>query len=99
MDSTVVARMKRADVIDNSKIQPGNVIVGLSSSGKATYESEYNGGMGSNGLTSARHDVFSRELMTSILRVSIQLFLTFIYTGTKSSRMPLQQNWMQANWC
>ena len=64
VDSTVVARMKRSDVIDNSKIQPGNVIVGLSSSGKATYESEYNGGMGSNGLTSARHDVFSRELMT-----------------------------------
>ena len=62
VDSTVVARMKRSDVIDNSKIQPGNVIVGLSSSGKATYESEYNGGMGSNGLTSARHDVFSRGI-------------------------------------
>jgi phosphoribosylformylglycinamidine cyclo-ligase len=62
VDSTVVARMKRTDVIDNANIQGGNVIVGLSSSGKATYETEYNGGMGSNGLTSARHDVFSKVL-------------------------------------
>ena len=60
VDSTVVCRMKRADVIDNSRIEEGNVIVGLSSVGKATYESEYNGGMGSNGLTSARHDVFDK---------------------------------------
>jgi phosphoribosylformylglycinamidine cyclo-ligase len=58
VDSTVVARMKRRDVIDNKNIQAGDVVVGLSSYGKATYESEYNGGMGSNGLTSARHDVF-----------------------------------------
>lgn len=85
VDSTVVARMKRADVIDNSKIQPGNVIVGLSSSGKATYESEYNGGMGSNGLTSARHDVFSRELMTKYpesFDPAVPEHL--VYTGTKS---------------
>ena len=61
VDSTVTARMKRSDVIDNSTIQAGDVIVGLASSGKATYESEYNGGMGSNGLTSARHDVFDHE--------------------------------------
>ena len=61
VDSTVVCRMKRADVIDNAKIVTGNVIVGLSSSGKASYESDYNGGMGSNGLTSARHDVFKNE--------------------------------------
>ena len=61
VDSTVVCRMKRADVIDNAKIVAGNVIVGLSSSGKASYESDYNGGMGSNGLTSARHDVFKNE--------------------------------------
>lgn len=61
VDSTVTARMKRADVIDNSKIAAGDVIVGLASSGKANYESEYNGGMGSNGLTSARHDVFGSE--------------------------------------
>jgi len=60
VDSTVTARMKRADVIVN-KIKPGNVIVGLASFGQATYETEYNGGMGSNGLTSARHDVFSHH--------------------------------------
>lgn len=62
VDSTVTARMKRSEVIDNSNIKPGNVIVGLASFGKATYEKEYNGGMGSNGLTSARHDVFSKIL-------------------------------------
>lgn len=62
VDSTVVCRMKREDVISNHKIQPGDVIVGLSSSGQATYETEYNGGMGSNGLTSARHDVFHKYL-------------------------------------
>jgi phosphoribosylformylglycinamidine cyclo-ligase len=61
VDSTVTARMKRSDVIDNSKIQAGDVIVGLASSGQATYEKEYNSGMGSNGLTSARHDVFAKE--------------------------------------
>ncbi|RPD93425.1 phosphoribosylformylglycinamidine cyclo-ligase [Aureibaculum marinum] len=62
VDSTVTARMKRSDVIDNANIKAGDVIVGLSSFGQATYESEYNGGMGSNGLTSARHDVFSKYL-------------------------------------
>lgn len=62
VDSTVVCRMKREDVVSNHKIQPGDVIVGLSSSGQATYEKEYNGGMGSNGLTSARHDVFHKYL-------------------------------------
>ena len=60
--STVTCRMKRADVIDNANIKGGDVIVGLASSGKASYETEYNGGMGSNGLTSARHDVFSKYL-------------------------------------
>jgi len=62
VDSTVTARMKRADVIDNANIQAGDVIVGLASFGQATYESQYNGGMGSNGLTSARHDVFAHYL-------------------------------------
>ncbi len=62
VDSTVTCRMKRADVIDNANIRPGDVIVGLSSTGQATYEKRYNGGMGSNGLTSARHDVFSKYL-------------------------------------
>ena len=62
VDSTVTCRMKRSDVIDNANIRPGDVIVGLSSCGQATYESRYNGGMGSNGLTSARHDVFAKYL-------------------------------------
>lgn len=62
VDSTVTCRMKREDVISNHKIKPGNVIVGLASYGKATYEKEYNGGIGSNGLTSARHDVFSKYI-------------------------------------
>jgi phosphoribosylformylglycinamidine cyclo-ligase len=62
VDSTVTCRMKREDVISNHNIKPGNVIVGLASYGKATYEKEYNGGMGSNGLTSARHDVFSKYI-------------------------------------
>tara|TARA_R110002020_G_scaffold430221_3_gene639866 strand:+ start:541 stop:1719 length:1179 start_codon:yes stop_codon:yes gene_type:complete len=62
VDSTVTARMKREDVIDNADIKAGDVIVGLSSSGQAIYEREYNGGMGSNGLTSARHDVFANYL-------------------------------------
>lgn len=62
VDSTVTCRIKREDIISNHKIQPGDVIVGLSSSGQATYETEYNGGMGSNGLTSARHDVFDKSV-------------------------------------
>ena len=62
VDSTVTCRMKRSDVIDNANICPGDVIVGLSSTGQATYEKCYNGGMGSNGLTSARHDVFAKYL-------------------------------------
>jgi phosphoribosylformylglycinamidine cyclo-ligase len=62
VDSTVTCRMAKADVIDNSNIKAGDVIVGLASDGKANYEDQYNGGMGSNGLTSARHDVFSKYL-------------------------------------
>lgn len=62
VDSTVTCRMKREDVISNHRIQPGDVIVGLASYGKANYENEYNGGMGSNGLTSARHDVFNKTI-------------------------------------
>ena len=62
VDSTVTCRMKRSDVINNANIRPGDVIVGLASFGQATYEDHYNGGMGSNGLTSARHDVFSKYL-------------------------------------
>ena len=62
VDSTVTCRMKRSDVINNANIRPGDVIVGLTSFGQATYEKEYNGGMGSNGLTSARHDVFGKSI-------------------------------------
>lgn len=61
VDSTVIARAKRSDIIGNDQIQAGDVIIGLASFGKASYEKEYNGGMGSNGLTSARHDVFDHE--------------------------------------
>lgn len=64
VDSTVTCRMRRNEVINNSNIRPGDVIVGLASSGQATYEKQYNGGMGSNGLTSARHDVFAKYLAT-----------------------------------
>ena len=63
VDSTVTCRMRREDVIDNANIKAGDVIVGLASFGKASYETEYNGGMGSNGLTSARHDVFSKQIL------------------------------------
>ena len=66
VDSTVTARLKRSDVIDNANIKPGDVIVGLASFGQATYEKEYNGGMGSNGLTSARHDVFDNYLAKKV---------------------------------
>lgn len=62
VDSTVTARLKRSEVIDNANIKAGDVIVGLASYGQASYEKEYNGGMGSNGLTSARHDVFSKDI-------------------------------------
>ncbi|MCF1749571.1 AIR synthase related protein [Mariniradius sediminis] len=64
VDSTVTCRMPQAEVISNHTIQPGDVVVGLASSGQANYETEYNGGMGSNGLTSARHDVFAKVLKT-----------------------------------
>lgn len=84
VDSTVTARMKRSEVIDNSNIKPGNVIVGLSSFGKASYEKEYNGGMGSNGLTSARHDVFSKVLAEKYPEsFDNDIPEDLIYSGTK----------------
>ena len=84
VDSTVVGRMKRSDVIDNSNIKSGNVIVGLSSSGISTYENEYNGGMGSNGLTSARHDVFSNTLaMKYPESYDSSIPIDLVYSGTK----------------
>ncbi len=84
VDSTVIARMKRADVISNHNIQDGDVIVGLSSYGQATYETEYNGGMGSNGLTSARHDVFDKYLADKYPEsFDPEVPADLVYSGTK----------------
>ena len=83
VDSTVVCRMKRSDVISNHTIQEGDVIVGLASFGQATYESSYNGGMGSNGLTSARHDVFAKTLATKYPEsFDASLPEELVYSGT-----------------
>ena len=84
VDSTVTCRMKRSDVIDNANIRPGDVIVGLSSSGQATYEQAYNGGMGSNGLTSARHDVFAHYLAAKFPEsFDPAIPLDLVYSGSK----------------
>lgn len=84
VDSTVTARLKRDEVIDNANIQPGDVIVGFSSYGQATYENEYNGGMGSNGLTSARHDVFHNSLASEFPESFDPLVPEdLVYTGSK----------------
>src|SRR5574344_1186905 len=84
VDSTVTCRMKRSDVIDNGNIRPGDVIVGLASYGQATYESSYNGGMGSNGLTSARHDVFAKYLAKKYPETfDPQVPKSLIYSGSK----------------
>lgn len=83
VDSTVTARAKRSDIIENN-IKPGDVIVGLASFGKATYEKEYNGGMGSNGLTSARHDVFNKYLATKYPESFDPAVPTeYVYVGSK----------------
>ena len=85
VDSTVTARIKRSDVINNARIQPGDVIVGLASFGKSTYEVAYNGGMGSNGLTSARHDIFSKTLAQKYPEsYDPNLPESLVYTGQKS---------------
>lgn len=97
VDSTVTARMKRSKVIDNANIKAGDVIVGLSSSGQASYEKEYNGGMGSNGLTSARHDVFNKELAekyTESFDNSIPSEL--IYSGTKKLTSTVEDSVLDA---
>lgn len=84
VDAVMTARFKRADVIDNANIKPGNVIVGLASYGQAAYENEYNGGMGSNGLTSARHDVFSKIYAQKYPEAfDPNTNMDFIYAGTK----------------
>jgi phosphoribosylformylglycinamidine cyclo-ligase len=97
VDSTVIARMKRKDVIDNKNITVGNVIVGLSSSGKATYETEYNGGMGSNGLTSARHDVFSKILAEKYPEsFDPSMPVDLVYSGTKNLTDPIEGSVLDA---
>jgi phosphoribosylformylglycinamidine cyclo-ligase len=84
VDSTVTARLKRKDVIDNANIEPGDVIVGLASFGQASYEKNYNGGMGSNGLTSARHDVFSKYLAKKYPeRFDAEINNDLVYSGSK----------------
>ena len=84
VDSTVCARALKSDIIDNKNIAAGDVIVGLASFGKAEYEDEYNGGMGSNGLTSARHDVFSKEIAEKYPETyEDAIDKQFVYTGTK----------------
>lgn len=84
VDSTVTARLKRSQVIDNANIQAGDVIVGLASFGQATYETQYNGGMGSNGLTSARHDVFEKYLVQKYPEsFDAALPETLVYSGSK----------------
>jgi len=84
VDSTVTARLKRSEVINNANIQAGDVIVGLASFGQAAYETEYNGGMGSNGLTSARHDVFHKSLASEFPESFDPLVpKDLVYTGSK----------------
>ncbi|MFN5460620.1 MAG: AIR synthase related protein [Bacteroidota bacterium] len=91
VDSTVTARMRRDEVIDNSKIQSGDVIVGLCSYGQATYEKEYNGGMGSNGLTSARHDVFSKYISKKYPEsYDKNLPKEVVYTGKKKPQSKIK---------
>jgi len=90
VDSTVTARMKRSDVIDNANIRPGDVIVGLSSFGQASYETEYNGGMGSNGLTSARHDVFNKYLAKAYPEsFDAAVPEDLVYSGSKKGKLVL----------
>ena len=91
VDSTVTARIAKKDVIDNANIQAGDVIVGLASDGQATYEKEYNGGMGSNGLTSARHDVFSKILATKYPEsFDPRVPENLIYSGSKKLTSTLE---------
>jgi len=91
VDSTVVARIKKTDVIDNSNITPGDVIVGLSSYGKSNYENFYNGGMGSNGLTSARHDVFHKYLMNKYPEsFDPNVPQELIYSGSMKITQPIE---------
>jgi phosphoribosylformylglycinamidine cyclo-ligase len=91
VDSTVTARMKRTDIIDNANIKAGDVIIGLASSGQSTYETEYNGGMGSNGLTSARHDVFNKNVATRYPEsFDAAVPEDLVYSGSKNLTDPVE---------
>ncbi|GAA4102526.1 AIR synthase related protein [Mucilaginibacter panaciglaebae] len=91
VDSTVTCRMKRSDVISNDRIQPGDVIVALASYGKANYEKEYNGGMGSNGLTSARHDVFNKTIADKYPEsYDAAIPYELIFSGTRKLTDPIE---------
>ncbi|WP_025762835.1 AIR synthase-related protein [Dyadobacter tibetensis] len=91
VNSTVIARMKRSEVVDNANIKAGDVIVGLASYGQATYENEYNGGMGSNGLTSARHDVLGKYLADKYPEsFDPEVNKELIYSGTKNLTDPIE---------
>lgn len=91
VDSTVIARMPRADVISNHQIRPGDVLVGLASYGQATYETEYNGGMGSNGLTSARHDVLAHDLANQYPEsFDPAVDRSLIYSGSMNMQSPVK---------
>ncbi|MEO3407917.1 AIR synthase related protein [Mucilaginibacter sp. CAU 1740] len=91
VDSTVTCRMKREDVISNHRIEPGDVIVGLASYGQATYEKEYNGGMGSNGLTSARHDVFNKTIANKYPEAyDAAIPDELIFSGSKNLTDPIE---------
>jgi len=93
VDSTVTARMKREDVISNHNIQAGDVIVGLASFGQASYETEYNGGMGSNGLTSARHDVFGKYLAEKFPEsFDAAVPADLVYSGSKKLTDPIENS-------
>ena len=91
VDSTVTVRMKRSDIISNQNISPGDVIIGLASSGMTTYEKEYNSGMGSNGLTSARHDVFSAYIAAKYPEsLDTSLPYDLVYSGTMKPTDPIE---------
>lgn len=99
VNTTVIGRMKRADVISNDRIKPGDVIVGLASYGKATYENEYNGGMGSNGLTSARHDVLDKKY-ASLYPESYDNTIdsSLVYSGSKDLKEEIEvENQLMVN--
>ncbi len=98
VDSTVTCRMKRKDVIDNKNIRSGDVIVGFSSSGKTTYENEYNGGMGSNGLTSARHDVFNQSVAEKYPEsFDNSIPKNLVYSGSKKLTDKITVNYSSGN--